>query len=176
MNRLRFSPNVPQVIASWPVDELTGHPEIRFYRATGKYGFLSNLFPCLLLFEDRVFPTAEHAYQFGKPKDPAVAEWIVLAPKPHLVAAAAHALFVFDVNPEWSRMKVNRMRSILRAKFSPAGLRAALLETGNATLVEASNTDSFWGVGKKGNGKNILGELLMEIRREIGPWESEDTA
>jgi predicted NAD-dependent protein-ADP-ribosyltransferase YbiA (DUF1768 family) len=33
--------------------------------------------------------------------------------------------------------------------------------------VEASKTDAFWGLGKKGNGKNMLGVLLMELRDEL---------
>lgn len=76
--------------------------EIRFYRATGPYGWLSNLYPTPFAFGDRVWLTAEHAYQFGKPRDPAVAEWIVSAPKPHLVAVAAHALLRFDVREGWA--------------------------------------------------------------------------
>ncbi|KKK98019.1 hypothetical protein LCGC14_2646970, partial [marine sediment metagenome] len=30
-----------------------------------------------------------------------------------------------------------------------------------------SKTDPFWGIGKKGNGKNMLGKLLMKVRKEI---------
>lgn len=141
--------------------------EIRFYRATGQHGFLSNLFRWPVYFEDREFPTAEHAYQFGKPRDPKVAEWIISAPKPHLVAAAAHALFVFDVRAEWNASKVDRMRAVLRAKFSEPDLELGLLDTGDAALIEESNMDAFWGIGKKGNGKNVLGVLLMEVRGEI---------
>ncbi len=141
--------------------------EIRFYRATGRYGFLSNLYRWPVYFEGRVFPTAEHAYQFGKPRDPRVAEWIISAPKPHLVAAAAHALFVFDVRPEWNASKVDRMRAVLRAKFSEPDLQLGLLDTGDAALIEESNMDAFWGTGKKGGGRNMLGALLMELRSEL---------
>ncbi|HAY22248.1 MAG TPA: DUF1768 domain-containing protein [Desulfobacterales bacterium] len=142
--------------------------EIRFYRATGQYGFLSNLYPAEIVFEGRKFRSSEDAYQYGKPKSPEVAEWLVLAPKPHLCAAAAHALFVFDIRPEWNSIKIERMRAVLLAKFTQhESLRLKLLETGDAQLIEASNTDAFWGIGKKGNGKNMLGVLLMDIRREF---------
>ena len=33
-------------------------------------------------------------------------------------------------------------------------------------LVENSKIDSYWGIGKKGTGKNKLGKLLMKIRKE----------
>ena len=139
--------------------------EIRFYRSSGNFGFLSNLYPCKVKFEGSVFRNSEEAYQFGKPKDKAIAEWIVNAPKPHLCAIAAHSLLAFDIKPNWSKIKVERMRQVLKAKFSQnLELMKQLLETKGFSLVEDSKTDSFWGVGKKGNGKNMLGQLLMELR------------
>lgn len=142
--------------------------EIRFYRSSGEFGFLSNLYKKEIEFEGRKFPHSEAAYQFGKPKDPSVAEWIVNAPKPHLCAAMAHSLLSFDIKPEWNEIKVDRMRNILRVKFSQhEDLKKLLLGTGDAILIEDSKTDAFWGIGKKGNGKNMLGVLLMEIRKEM---------
>lgn len=142
--------------------------EIRFYKATGAYGFLSNLYPAPLCFEGKTFRSSEEAYQYGKPRDRAVAEWLILAPKPHLTAVAAHALLRYDVRPDWNDVKVQRMREVLRAKFAQhANLAQKLIATGSAELIEDSQTDAFWGVGKRGNGKNRLGVLLMELRREL---------
>jgi ribA/ribD-fused uncharacterized protein len=144
--------------------------EIRFYRANDSYGFLSNLYRLnpFLFFEDRYYETSEAAYQFGKPADMLVAEWIVSAPKPHLIAAAAHALLVYDVRKDWQKIKVSRMKAVLTAKFTQNDeLRQMLLSTGDAKLIETSNTDAFWGCGKKGDGKNMLGVLLMEVREEL---------
>ena len=57
--------------------------DIRFNRANEKpYGAFSNLYRCGVEFEGRLFPTAEHAYQFGKPSRPVVAEWLMAAPSP----------------------------------------------------------------------------------------------
>ena len=142
--------------------------EIRFYRATGEYGFLSNLYKRPILFEGKKFSCSEAAYQFGKPRDEKVANWLVKAPKPHLCAAAAHSLFVFDVKEDWNKKKLDRMRRVLLAKFKQHGdLAEKLKATGNAKLIEESNMDAFWGIGKRGNGKNMLGILLMEIRGKI---------
>ena len=142
--------------------------EIRFYRAIGKYGFLSNLYKRPIIFEGREFPHAEAAYQYGKPKNKEVAEWLVSAPKPHLCAAAAHALFAFDIRPDWHEIKVGRMRAVLQAKFDQhEDLRQLLIDTGDAVIIEDSKTDAFWGIGKKGNGKNMLGVLLMELREKF---------
>ena len=142
--------------------------EIRFYRASGEFGFLSNLYRSELFFEGRFFPHSEAAYQFAKPKDPKVAEWIVAAPKPHLCAAIAHSLLAFDIRPEWNDIKVARMRNVVHAKFIQSStLKKKLLDTGDAVLIEDSKTDAFWGVGKKGDGKNMLGGILMEVREII---------
>ena len=60
------------------------------------------------------------------------------------------------------------MKSVLFAKFTQhEDLKAILLSTGNALLIEASKTDAFWGIGEKGNGKNMLGRLLMQVRDEL---------
>jgi ribA/ribD-fused uncharacterized protein len=141
--------------------------EIRLYRANGELGFLSNLFPSKIEFEGRTFRNAEEAYQYGKPLDKKVKDWIVSAPKPHLTAMAAHSLLYYDIVPWWNEIKVDRMKKILRIKFADKIRAEQLLDTLNATLIEDSKTDNFWGIGKKGTGKNMLGVLLMEVREEL---------
>jgi len=59
------------------------------------------------------------------------------------------------------------MYNVLKAKFQDEELKQKLLETGDAILREVSKTDSVWGIGKKGNGKNMLGQLLMKVRKEL---------
>jgi ribA/ribD-fused uncharacterized protein len=157
-----------KVAAPVPVQQA----EIRFYRSNEKpYGVFSNLHRTPVTFEDQVFPTAEHAYQAGKAAKAAVRDWILSAPTPSLVAMAAHGLYTWDIVPNWSKIKFDRMRGVLRAKFSqhPA-LRDLLLSTGNARLVEVGTTDNavnrLWGE-VNGKGKNMLGVLLMEVRDEL---------
>ena len=67
----------------------------------------------------------------------------------------------------------------LRAKFEQVNVcRALLLATGARLIVEASPHDKFWGVGlglrderlwdqKSHQGRNMMGNLLMTVRREI---------
>lgn len=161
-----------QVDAKSAAPKAAHAPEIRFYRSNEKpYGVFSNLHRTPVTFEDQVFPTAEHAYQAGKAAKPAVREWILSAPTPALVAMAAHGLYTWDIVPTWSKIKFDRMRGVLRAKFSqhPA-LQDLLLSTGNARLVEVGTTDNAvnrqWGE-VNGKGKNMLGVLLMEVRDEL---------
>jgi len=144
---------------------------IRFYRANEKpYGAFSNLYPRPIEFEDRVYPTAEHAYQAGKASKPAVREWILSAPTPSLAAMAAHGLYVWDVVPNWAQIKFDRMRAVLRAKFEQhADLKDLLLSTDDARLVEAGTVNNavnrLWGE-VDGKGKNTLGVMLMDLRSE----------
>jgi ribA/ribD-fused uncharacterized protein len=151
--------------------------EIPFYRANEKpYGAFSNLFRRPVDFEGRVYPTAEHAYQAGKARKDEVREWILSAPTPSLVAMAAHGLYTWDIVPEWSQTKFDRMRKVLKAKFTQhEDLKALLLSTGNARLVEAGRTDNAvnrtWGE-VNGKGQNMLGVLLMEVRDQIKAQEA----
>lgn len=146
--------------------------EIRFYRASEKpYGAFSNLYRRDVAFEGEVFATSEHAYQAGKARKPAVRKWLMEAPSPALLAMAAHGLYYWDVAPGWSTMKFDRMRSVLRAKFTQhEDLRLLLLSTGDARLVESATVDNdvnrLWGE-VNGSGRNMLGLMLMELREEL---------
>jgi len=153
---------------------------IRFYRANEKpYGAFSNLYPRAIEFEGRVYPTSEHAYQAGKASKPAVREWILSAPTPSLAAMAAHGLYVWDVVPNWAKIKFDRMRAVLRAKFEQhADLRDLLLSTGNVRLVEAGTVNNavnrLWGE-VDGKGENMLGVMLMELRAEYSEPKTKRT-
>jgi predicted NAD-dependent protein-ADP-ribosyltransferase YbiA (DUF1768 family) len=41
------------------------------------------------------------------------------------------------------------------------------LETYDEELIEDSPYDSYWGIGPSGNGKNMLGKILMETREYL---------
>ena len=147
--------------------------EIRFYRANEKpYGAFSNLYRREVQLDRVTYPTAEHAYQAAKARRPEVRDWILAAPSPALLAMAAHGLYQWDIVPDWSRIKFDRMRAVLRAKFTQhADLHELLISTGTARLVEAGTVDNavnrLWGE-INGKGRNMLGVLLMELREELG--------
>jgi ribA/ribD-fused uncharacterized protein len=146
--------------------------EICFYQANERpYGVFSNLYRRPIQFEGEVFPTAEHAYQAGKPRRPEVRAWLLAAPSPALLAMAAHGLYTWDVSPGWAGTKFDRMKRVLRAKFTQhIDLAEILLSTGDARLVEAASVDNpvnrLWGE-VNGKGQNMLGRLLAEIRCEL---------
>jgi ribA/ribD-fused uncharacterized protein len=159
-----------QIIETLKVDQVPD--EIRFYRSNEKpYGAFSNLYRRTVVFEGIVYPTAEHAYQAGKARKIEVRDWILSAPTPSLVAMAAHGLYTWDIVPNWSKIKFERMKGVLLAKYTQhEDLKLLLLGTGNARLVESATVDNavnrLWGE-VNGVGKNMLGTLLMQVRDEI---------
>lgn len=153
-----------------------GRAVIRFYRSSERpYGVFSNLFRRQMEFEGRRFETAEHAYQFGKPRKDAVREWMMSAPSPALLAMAAHGLYHWDIAPGWSRGRRLRMRAVVLAKFSQHPDLAHILDsTGDALLIETASVDNDvnrrWGqvlVNGHYVGQNWLGETLMDIRAAL---------
>lgn len=46
-------------------------------------------------------------------------------------------------------------------------IRDNLRESGSTPLAEFSKSDSYWGIGEDGNGKNMLGKIWESIRREL---------
>jgi hypothetical protein len=74
---------------------------------------------------------------------------------------------------DWERVKVGVMREAVEAKFRQhQDLRALLLATGDAKLVEHSEDDDFWGDGGDGRGRNELGRILMAVRELLRQRQS----
>lgn len=72
------------------------------------------------------------------------------------------------LHKNWENVKNGIMLKALRAKFTQdESCRKVLLSTGDKTLVEHTSRDRYWGDGGDGSGLNILGDLLMVVRKEI---------
>jgi ribA/ribD-fused uncharacterized protein len=73
-----------------------------------------------------------------------------------------------ELRPDWEDVKIDIMRQVLKSKFTQnPELKAQLIATGDAELIEGNNwNDRFWGVCR-GKGQNHLGKLLMEVRAEL---------
>ena len=122
---------------------------------------LSNLFPCRVEAFGRVFSSVEHAYQYRKALyhgDVDCAERIKAAK--HARLAKLKSKQIGETRSGWNDVRVHWMRHLLFAKFKTSKeLRAALLATGNAELVEfVASKEGFWGLGRGyKNGRNTLG-------------------
>jgi len=78
------------------------------------------------------------------------------------------------INPYWDAIKEQIMKEGLLAKFTQhPNLEKLLIDTLGKKLIEKSKTDSYWGCGRDGRGRNRLGFLLMQVRQEIKDWRDE---
>lgn len=144
-----------------------GPAVVRFYSVTAEYGEFSNfaLYPIML--RGRRWPTSEHYFQAQKFADVATQEEIRKVASP-AVAAQRGRDRRRKLRRDWERVKLGVMRQAVEAKFRQHDdLRALLLATGDAVLVEHTENDDYWGDGGDGSGGNHLGRILMAVRAAI---------
>lgn len=141
---------------------------INFYSTKDEYGCFSNFAAYPLRIEDKIWPTSEHYFQAQKfPGDPAHQE-AIRAEKSPMIAARMGRDRSKKLRTDWESVKDAIMLEAVRAKFEQhEELRAFLLATGDAKLVEHTENDSYWGDGGDGSGKNMLGQILMQVRSEL---------
>jgi ribA/ribD-fused uncharacterized protein len=140
---------------------------IYFYEEFRPFGFLSNFATCPILLKGRLWPTTEHYYQAQKYAGTETEELIRQAPSP-MNAKDLTRLPQYPPRADWDAVKDNVMREALQAKFTQHDhLREALLNTGEAPLVEHTPNDHYWADGGDGSGQNRLGQLLMELRERL---------
>jgi ribA/ribD-fused uncharacterized protein len=142
-------------------------PAIRFYSVTDEYGELSNfaLYPIAL--KGKRWPTSEHYFQAQKFVDPRAQEEVRGANTPMLAARLGRDR-KRKLRRDWDSAKLGVMREAVEAKFRQHDeLRALLLGTGDAMLIEHTENDEFWGDGGDGRGRNELGRILMAVRQRL---------
>lgn len=141
--------------------------EIRFYSTRGDYGCFSNFSRHSVKLKGETWPTSEHYFQAQKFAGTPYETKVRKAQGPKEAARIGRD----KANPlrrDWESVKENVMYDVLKAKFTQHhDLKAILLSTGDATLVEDSPVDWYWGCGANGRGKNRLGVLLMRLRDEL---------
>ncbi len=73
---------------------------------------------------------------------------------------------------DWESAKVNVMREAVLAKFTQHDeLQKLLLATGDAKIIEHTANDDYWGDGGDGKGRNMLGQILMDVRNQLREHE-----
>lgn len=141
---------------------------IEFYEVSGTYGAFSNFSPHEIELDGKVWPTVEHWFQARKFEGSALEERIRRAATPQEAARLCPQRGPRLVKG-WESKRVEVMLVAQRAKFTQhPELRELLLGTGAALLVEHTRRDRFWADGGDGSGRNMLGRLLMRVRRELG--------
>lgn len=131
----------------------------------GKNRWLSNFWPCKVELDGLEFHSTEAAYQAAKSLDTDARALFQNVPG----AMAKRMGQYINVRPDWEEVRVRVMYDLLVQKFSKRNpeLREQLKATGTQQLVEGNTWgDVFWGVCR-GQGENVLGKLLMQVRAEV---------
>lgn len=133
----------------------------------GEYAFLSNFYPCELYYRRLTYQTTEAAFQAAKTDNFSEKLAIASASTPGKAKRLGRHV---TLRPDWEDIKTGIMTEILLLKFTKGSELADMLdETGDAILVEGTSWhDQTWGIcnciDHKGVGKNLLGQILMQIR------------
>ena len=142
---------------------------IKFYGKAGKFGEFSNFYYNPIKIDGIVYITTEHYFQSMKyvTVNPEYARKIDKANNP-MQAATLGRNRRKPMRPDWEKIKDDVMRKALWEKFTQhPHLKELLLSTGDEEIIENAPNDYYWGCGKKGSGKNMLGKLLVELRGKL---------
>lgn len=133
----------------------------------GDHHFLSNFHVRPFEWRGHTAPSSEHHFMATKSLDSADRDSIYAASTPGMAKRLGRKV---ALRPDWDIIRLEVMRSVLGAKFADPTLRAALLDTGDALLIEGNTWhDQFWGdcscPAHRGiPGGNHLGRTLMAVR------------
>lgn len=139
-------------------------------RFEDQYAFLSNFYPCTILYNGVIFPSLENAYQAAKYTGKDVLnvyhEFAGFTP-----GKAKRKGRKLPLRNDWDIVKLEVMEELLRIKFADEVLKQQLLSTGEEELIEGNYWhDNFWGSCSCeiccNRGMNNLGKLLMKLRSE----------
>ncbi len=140
---------------------------INFYSVSDEFGQFSNFAPFPINLDGMLWPTSEHYFQAQKFEDEAYRQKIRKTNSPTQAAQLGRDRKQ-KLRRDWEGVKDGVMRKAVTAKFMQnEELRALLLSTGDAKIVEHTENDDYWGDGGDGRGKNMLGRILMQVREDL---------
>ncbi len=119
------------------------------------------------LLDEIEWKTAEHYYQASKYKQLPYAKKIVLAVDGEQAHHLGNRWYKRKVNGWKKQRQLYMTRALFRKVKEYSDVEQALLDTGDALLVETSQYDYFWGLGRDQRGENMLGRVWMDIRKKL---------
>ena len=141
------------------------------------YGYrhpLSNFYKSDFRIGSFIYPTVEHYFQSQKSISHHEKLEIIMADTPKEAKDMGKHV---KIKNDWESKRLLYMWKGLGAKFTQNEyLKKYLLDTGDAELIEDSPYDPFWGRGKDRNGKNMMGKMLMELRKELKGEEDQNAS
>lgn len=168
---------LPEEIRSKSTSTLTKDGVVAFSSASAP---LSNLYPCDITMQGHKYSSVEHYYCLQKAKHAMIQEAIDdINANPTQARKIGKAIRMQPaLYAEWKRIRCDILKTAIRAKFTQNSHLATILkETGNSIIVEATR-DRYWGAGrtltdpaifteKTWKGRNVCGNLIMEVRSEL---------
>lgn len=143
--------------------------------------WLSNFYPCRIVFDSKVFRSSEQLFMYLKAlyfEDIETAERILLAATPKEAKSLGRGVKNFN-EKSWNEVKVQKMYLALEGKFSQNKdlmdkLKDPMFD--GKFFVEASPFDRIWGIGydedhalenQSNWGENLLGKTLTFYRGSL---------
>lgn len=147
----------------------------------GNNDIYSNFFYAPFRHQGLAFKWSEQAIMYRKAKffgADAIANQILKAQTPKQCKDLGRSRQIPFNETAWVAVRELIYKEVLLDKFSNPQLKRKLLETDEKILVEASPFDKIWGIGlaedhpnaeipSKWKGLNLLGKVLMEVRKEL---------
>lgn len=133
----------------------------------GENAWLSNFADVPIIIDGISYKSVEHAYIASKSNSP---EWKELCSSGIYSAGQLKRVWSdSDLIDNWHDIKYGIMKDLLIQKYTQEPFKTKLINTGDTHIQEGNYwNDKYWGVCLKTNeGKNILGNLIMEIRESI---------
>jgi hypothetical protein len=138
---------------------------IKFYKTKDPHGYMGNFYRARFFVYGRWWNTVEHAYQAQKTDSAVERDNIWVAETPRIARDLGQTV---QMRSDWDVIRIDVMYECVLAKFlQHKNIRDQLMATGDEILIEDSPVDSFWGCGSDGTGKNMLGQVLMRVRKEL---------
>lgn len=136
------------------------------HRFKGQHDLYSNFSYTWVNINDHYYPTTEHAYQHRKAivmKDWIRADQILRAPTPQ---DAKYYGGQVKTDNYWHSIKAEIMYEILCHKVEQSAEFANRLKNSMGQQLIESTNHEYWAEGASGNGRNVLGNLLMLVREQ----------
>ncbi|MBD5301293.1 MAG: NADAR family protein [Bacteroides sp.] len=159
----------------WGISEYPANKCVPFCKVRDEWGIFSNFAPTPIPFEGRNYSCVEQLFQCMKFTDPEVIGDIMSASGQRIKMKAKHWVKEGKIRPDWGQRIVDALRQCLRLKFAHSEeFRKALRESGDRFIVEDESchprkyADAYGCklIGDKYIGPNLMGRLLMELRRD----------
>ena len=128
----------------------------------------SNFAATPITMNGRVYATTEHYFQAMKFEHSTADFDAVANTNTAREAAKEGRKGSRPLRPDWHQVKDKIMFDAIMAKaIQHPDILQLLMDSGDATLVERTKNDSYWGDGGDGSGRNMLGITLMNVRQKL---------